>query len=179
MQAVLLLGGNLGKRELLLAQAREAIEQDCGPVLRASRLYETPAWGFTRPVPDFLNQALMIDTSLSPEALLRVCLNIELRLGRQRTEQQTGLQVAQWIAQREVQLAEAPAEEPREYASRPIDIDILLYEDYICQNPDLTIPHPRLPQRRFALMPLAEIAPDWRHPQLGLTAGEMLAVCSD
>jgi 2-amino-4-hydroxy-6-hydroxymethyldihydropteridine pyrophosphokinase len=156
MQAVLLLGGNLGEREVLLAQAREAIEQDCGPVLRASRLYETPAWGFTRPVPDFLNQALMIDTSLSPEALLRVCLNIELRLGRRRTEQQIGL-----------------------YASRPIDIDILLYEDYICQSPDLTIPHPRLPRRRFALMPLAEIAPEWVHPQLGLMPREMLALCTD
>ena len=169
MQAVLLLGGNLGERETLLAQAREAIGQTCGPVLRVSRLYETPAWGFTQPVPDFLNQALMIETALLPEDLLRVCQDVELRLGRQR-EEKAAEALAEDVLEKEAS---------RTYASRLIDIDILFYEDLVCQSPHLTIPHSKLPQRRFALMPLAEIASEWVHPQLGLTTAEMLAMCKD
>ena len=162
MQAVLLLGSNMGEREGFLAQAREAIGQCCGVILQASQIHETPAWGFAQPVPDFLNQALRIDTTLSPEDLLQACLDIERLLGRLREEKATPTEAA-----------------PRAYASRPIDIDILFYEDLVCQSPRLTLPHPRLPQRSFALRPLAEVAPNWVHPQLGRTAAAMLAICED
>ena len=147
----LLLGSNLGDRKKNLSTARNAIEISVGDVLKASSIYETGAWGKTNQ-PDFLNQALKVQTTLSPEDLLAEILEIELTMGRRR----------------EVHWGE-----------RTIDIDILLYETAIISLPSLTIPHPQLQNRRFALEPLAEIGDDAIHPVLGLTIQQILEKCSD
>lgn len=149
MKTCLLLGSNLGDREAMLKEAREQIERTCGVVIQASKIHETEPWGFEADT-TFLNQALLVDTTLSPESLLAHCLHIESILGRSRRDGATG------------------------YESRCIDIDVLFYQDTICHTPQLTLPHPRLHVRMFALKPLSEVAPDWRHPILMLTANEII-----
>ena len=149
MNSCLLLGSNLGDRNALLAQAQAQIEQNCGHLIKVSKIYETAPWGFKADTP-FLNQALLINTTLPPEELITRCLEIETLMGRMRI----------------------PDKQP--YSSRTIDIDILFYEETVCQSPHLTLPHPLLPARLFALQPMAEVAPEWVHPVLGLTADEMI-----
>jgi len=154
MKTCLLLGSNLGDRKSLLAQARLHISRNCGKIVKVSKVYESPPWGFEANT-SFLNQALLIDTPLPPETLLAYCLDMETLLGRIRADKATG------------------------YSSRCIDIDMLFYQDLIYQSPTLTLPHPRLHLRSFALVPLAAVAPDWKHPILGLTATEMLNNLAD
>jgi 2-amino-4-hydroxy-6-hydroxymethyldihydropteridine diphosphokinase len=149
--AYLLTGSNMGHREALLQAAREWIEKDCGQLIQVSGLYATAAWG-KEDQPAFLNQAIHIETSLSARQLLRHILKIEKKLGRVREEK---------------------------YGPRVIDIDILLYEDEIHNYPLLKLPHPELPNRRFALVPLNEIAAQKIHPVSGKTIAELLAICSD
>ncbi|MCI1189211.1 2-amino-4-hydroxy-6-hydroxymethyldihydropteridine diphosphokinase [Hymenobacter sp. DH14] len=151
MLAYLLLGSNLGNRAALLAAARQQLAATAGEIVAASGLYETAAWG-REDQPAFLNQALAVRTSLSPEALLVACQAIEQRAGRQRLEH---------------------------WGSRTLDVDILLFEDEIIDTPTLTVPHPRLPERRFALVPLAEIAATLLHPQLHETIATLLLHCPD
>jgi len=150
-KAYLLTGGNLGDRESTLRTAREQIEAQCGVIRAASSLYETAAWG-NNDQPAFLNQALELETGLSPRQLLRRVLKIEKQMGRVREEK---------------------------YGPRIIDIDILLFNDEIHRYPLLKLPHPELPNRRFALTPLAEIAPELIHPVLHQTIAAMLASCQD
>lgn len=147
----LLLGTNQGDRKKNLTFARNAIELSVGPILKASSLYQTAAWGKTDQ-PDFLNQALEVETLLSAENVLGELLRIEQSMGRQREEK---------------------------WGERIMDIDILFYENEIHNSPQLTIPHPELPNRRFALGPLAEIAGDIIHPVFNLKIQEMLERCSD
>src|SRR5688572_14977179 len=147
----LLLGTNLGDRKKNLSIARNAIEVSVGPILKASSIYQTEAWGKTDQ-PDFLNQALEVQTTLSPEDVLAEILKIEQTMGRTRD--------AHW-------------------GERTIDIDILLYESKMVSSSSLTIPHPQLPNRRFALEPLAEIGSDVIHPILQLTIQAILEQCSD
>lgn len=147
----LLLGGNEGDRKQNLERGRQLLADKCGTITTASRLYETAAWGL-EDQPAFLNQAVEMTTSLSPETLLYAIHEIEAVLGRQRT--------IRW-------------------GSRTLDIDILFYDKASVDLPHLQIPHPALPQRRFALAPLQEIAPDFIHPQLGKTITELLDVCED
>ena len=149
--AYLLTGGNLGNRQKSLEQAKALIEKQCGPVLAASSLYETAAWGKTNQ-PAFLNQALLIETHLPPGLLLKELLQIEAACGRIRKER---------------------------YGPRLIDIDILLYDDLVMQTGFLTIPHPRLAERRFALEPLAAIAPELLHPVFHKTITLLLQECAD
>ncbi len=144
---LLALGGNLGRRCENLARARALLAQSL-TIHAVSPLYETEPWGVIDQ-PDFLNQALLAETDLTPAALLTLVKRIEMEMGRDFSTIR--------------------------YGPRPIDIDILGYDDLILRSPGLTIPHPRLPERAFVLAPLNDIAPDWVHPVLGLTVEEMLA----
>ena len=149
--AYLLLGSNLGNRAALLAAAQQELAATAGEIVAASGLYATAAWG-REDQPAFLNQALAVRTLLSPEALLAACQAAEQHAGRQRQEH---------------------------WGSRTLDVDILLFGDEIMDTPTLTVPHPRLPERRFALVPLAEIAGATRHPQLRVPVATLLLHCPD
>ena len=150
-KAYLLTGGNIGDRRQHLSSAFASINKECGPVVKASAIYETAAWG-KNDQPCFLNQVLEIQTSLLPRQLLKVVLAVEKKIGRVRQEK---------------------------YGPRIIDIDILLYNDKVYQTPSLKIPHPQMQNRRFVLAPLAEIAPDLLHPGFKKTIRELLAICPD
>jgi 2-amino-4-hydroxy-6-hydroxymethyldihydropteridine diphosphokinase len=149
--AYLLIGGNLGDRAAYLALAVQHISALCGRVAATSFVYETAAWGNTKQ-PAFYNQAVMLETTLSPEALLEVLLSIELEMGRVREEK---------------------------YGPRTIDLDILMINDFVVGTTTLTIPHPQMHNRRFALLPLNEIAPALHHPVLDKTIHELLLNCPD
>ena len=149
--AFLLTGGNLGNRFENLQLAYKKIEQNCGAITAASSIYKTAAWGFTQQ-PDFYNQALQLQTFLSPDALMLALLSIEEKLGRKRTIKM---------------------------GPRIIDIDILLMDDMIYTSSIVTIPHPHLHERRFALTPLAEIAANVIHPVFNKTINELLNECTD
>ena len=149
--AYLLIGGNIGKRELNLERARNLIGEECGELKSLSSIYETAAWGKTDQ-PMFLNQVLEIITALKPMQLLQQILNIENQMGRTRHEK---------------------------FGPRIIDIDILFYNDERFNYPLLTIPHPALQYRRFVLTPMNEIAPEFVHPVLKKTIAELLEECPD
>lgn len=148
---LLLLGANLGDRVVTLRRAAKLIAVHVGPVVRASALYETAPWGITDQSA-FLNQVLMVETELEPEAVLAQTQAIEQELGRVRLEK---------------------------WGARLIDIDMLYFDDLVQETDRLTIPHPYLHQRRFTLVPLAEIAPDFLHPIFQKTSPELLAECED
>ncbi len=150
-RAYLLTGGNLGRREINLSKAREFINQQCGHIINSSSIYQTAAWGKTDQ-PAFLNQALEIDTSLNARQLMRRLLKVEKRIGRTREEK---------------------------YGPRIIDIDILLFNNETHDYHFLKLPHPELQNRRFALLPLAEIAPHLIHPLLNKSIAELLEECPD
>ncbi|MFA6275294.1 MAG: 2-amino-4-hydroxy-6-hydroxymethyldihydropteridine diphosphokinase [Pedobacter sp.] len=148
----LLLGSNLGDRELYLERAVQLISEKVGIVIAKSAVYETEPWGNANQ-PGFLNLALAVDTRLSPLALLETVLDIEKMLGRIRHEK---------------------------WGSRIIDIDIILYGDEIIAVDDqLQIPHTEMQNRKFVLEPLAEIAPNFIHPIFGKTITEILTTLTD
>jgi 2-amino-4-hydroxy-6-hydroxymethyldihydropteridine diphosphokinase len=147
----LLLGTNLGNRLTYLQNASEFIQSLCGKVIRQSSIYETAAWGLTDQ-PAFYNQVLVIETILLPEILMQTLLSIEEKMGRKRTIK---------------------------FGPRTIDIDILLIDDITNNSPLLTLPHPALPQRRFALMPLAEVAATIIHPVEKKSIAQLLLACTD
>ncbi|GAB2685526.1 2-amino-4-hydroxy-6-hydroxymethyldihydropteridine diphosphokinase [Mucilaginibacter koreensis] len=132
----LLLGSNLGNRQLFLQQAIKYIAEKVGAVIQQSSLYETQAWGNTE-TSDYLNQVLKVESFLTATDALQQVLNIETELGRERQEK---------------------------WGARVIDIDILFYNQDIIHTSNLIIPHPHLHERRFTLEPLAEIAPELLHP---------------
>jgi 2-amino-4-hydroxy-6-hydroxymethyldihydropteridine diphosphokinase len=147
----LLTGGNIGNRQAMLEEAKSRIQKEIGAISACSELYETAAWG-KADQPSFLNQALKVTTALSAREVLTGVLAIEAKMGRFREEK---------------------------FGPRIIDIDILLYDNAIINEPGLIIPHAQLAGRRFALTPLAEIAPDYVHPILKETIGELLLNCKD
>ena len=153
ISAYLLLGTNQGDRVALLCEACDSIIHRAGRIIRSSSVYESAPWGFDSD-DWFLNQVLMIETSLPPEALLFTLQQIEEDLGRVRRKT-TG------------------------YESRSMDIDILFYGNAVISTSTLIVPHSRLHERRFTLVPLAEIAPDFQHPVLQKSITALLSQCSD
>ncbi|SFP90843.1 2-amino-4-hydroxy-6-hydroxymethyldihydropteridine diphosphokinase [Parafilimonas terrae] len=149
--AFLLTGGNLGNRFENLQTAARLIEKNCGSINNISSVYQTAAWGFTEQ-PDFFNQALSINTLLQPDELMQRLLAIENEMGRQRSFKM---------------------------APRVIDIDILLMNEMIYKSATVTIPHPRLAERRFVLAPLTEIAGNIIHPVYKKNIIELLKECKD
>ena len=149
--AYLLTGGNMGDREKNLATARELIDKNCGTITLASSVYETAAWGKTDQ-PSFLNQALLIHTPLDADRLMQRILELEEEMGRVR----------------EIK-----------FGPRIIDIDILLFNHDIISTAIVRIPHPEMPNRRFVLTPLVEIAASMMHPVLKKTIKELLNECPD
>jgi len=141
----LALGSNLGNRLENLRAAAQALPPQV-KVQELSHVYETPPWGYTTQ-PSFLNLALRGETQLPPLELLRFLKELETRLGRVPSFQN---------------------------GPRLIDLDILFYADLILNTPQLTLPHPRLQQRAFVLLPLADLAPDLVHPVLGETIWRLL-----
>ena len=155
-RVALLLGGNQGDVKRTLQTAQQLINSRVGAVLRCSHRYESEPWGFPA-AQRFSNQALEVSTDLSPLEVLAACQGIERELGRTRAAE-----------------AIEKASSGAAYSSRPIDIDIIFYGDEVIDDERLTVPHPLLAEREFALQPLAEIMRRHRHPITGVTVGEML-----
>ena len=149
-----LLGSNLGDRELLVNQASKMMGERCGKIVAKSRLYESEPWGF-KSEHWFLNQVVKVETALSPDDLMKELLEIEKELGRDRSVPHEG------------------------YVSRPMDLDILYYGNEIIDTQMVTVPHPRLHERRFTLLPLCDIAPDYVHPAMKKTNLQLLDECQD
>lgn len=151
-KAFLLIGGNLGDRFGFLSKAKDAIVASIGSIVKRSSVYETAPWGF-QSEQNFLNEVILISTTLSPRMLLEHCLKIEKDLGRVRFSNQ--------------------------YSSRTMDIDILFYNEELIEESDLIIPHEKLHQRRFTLEPMAELEPEFIHPKFKKTIKELLQICED
>ncbi len=147
----LILGGNRGNRTKIISEAIDLVTSKIGQKIAVSELYESESWGFKSDL--FVNQAIKLETILSPTEILLITQQIENQLGRVRKS--------------------------AGYEARTIDIDMLYYDSLILNAVDLTIPHPRIAERKFVLVPLAEIAPDLKDPVTGLTISEMLEGCQD
>lgn len=148
----LLLGSNIGNREFYFFEAVKLILHDIGRIIKSSGLYETEPWG-EKSKDLYLNKAMIVETEFEPDIILKKVLNIELSLGRKRTE--------------------------IKYLSRTIDIDILFIDQQIINTETLTIPHPQIAFRRFVLIPLAEICPDFIHPVFLKTISQLMNECKD
>lgn len=148
------LGSNLGDSPTLLRRAREELQATRRLLLtRCSPVYRTEPWGKTDQ-PWFLNQVCLGVTTLSLHEVLSLLQEVEHKLGRRREE-----------------------EEP--LGPRPIDLDLLAYDALVYRDAQVEVPHPRLHLRRFVLVPLVDVAPEWRHPVLEKRARELLAKCPD
>ncbi|WP_222564811.1 2-amino-4-hydroxy-6-hydroxymethyldihydropteridine diphosphokinase [Novilysobacter antarcticus] len=150
------LGSNLGDSAAIMREAFAALGGiPRTEVLATSRLYRTPAWGMTDQ-PDFLNAVGMLRTELPPQALLRALLEIEREAGRVRLDDGSD-----------------------RWGPRTLDLDLLLYGDRVVDEPGLTVPHPHLHERAFALLPLLEIAPDATIPGIGRAADALAGLACD
>ena len=149
-----LFGSNMVDKENIFAEACLLINNRCGAITAVSSSYESEPWGFEASE-WFLNRLIVVDTDLNPEAMLRELLAIEAELGRVRHPEKEG------------------------YTSRTADLDILYFGQRVIVTPILTVPHPRLHLRRFALMPLCEVAPELMHPVFQVTQRELLHRCTD
>jgi len=143
-------GSNLGDRKAHLDFGAFSLDQG-GILLRRSSFFETEPVGYADQ-PWFLNQVFELETDLAPQALLAQCNAIELEAGRVRTFRN---------------------------APRPLDLDILIYDNEVICEPDLIIPHPRMTERRFVLEPLVELTPNLCHPTTGIIIRELLKNCPD
>jgi 2-amino-4-hydroxy-6-hydroxymethyldihydropteridine diphosphokinase len=151
MRVYLLLGSNIEPRITFIENATRALSQKVGTILAESSLYETAAWG-KEDQSNFINKAVCLETHLLPEALLSSLKKMETDLGRKERET---------------------------WGKREIDIDILLVENFTFFSKTLTIPHPYLHERNFALQPLLEIAPKAVHPIFKKTISEIATDCKD
>ena len=145
------LGGNLGNTREIFEGAYPLIEKKIGKISVYSSIYQTEAWG---PIPqaDFLNQVILVNTTLAPQACLTEMLAIEKEFCRERKER---------------------------WGPRTLDLDILYYSDVTIAEADLTVPHPRIAERKFILIPLAEIAPSFQDPLSRKTMLELVDGCTD
>ncbi len=150
-QIFLGLGTNVNPKEAYLLEAKAYIEEEIGPIIKVSSLYETAAWGKTDQS-DFMNQVIKVQSQLSPIALLDTVLAIEKKMGRVRIEK---------------------------WAERIIDIDLLLYGQEMIQEARLVVPHPFISVRNFVLAPLVEIAPDFIHPVAQVSIAALYQQCPD
>ncbi|MBP9994600.1 MAG: 2-amino-4-hydroxy-6-hydroxymethyldihydropteridine diphosphokinase [bacterium] len=150
----ILVGSNVGDRAVLLERACASVGCVCGRVVAKSPIYESEPWGFEAEQ-WFLNQVVEIETELPPDDLMLRLLDIERDLGRDRVTPHEG------------------------YASRTMDLDILYYGDEVVGTEHVTAPHPRLHLRRFTLLPLCDVAPDFVHPKLKKSNAELLESCED
>ncbi len=142
----------MGDRAFYLGAAIELFSRNASvAILRLSSIYETEPVE-CRPQSSYLNQLLLLSVELEPWALLEACHRAEENLGRRRRER---------------------------HGPRTLDADILFYEESVIRTPRLTLPHPAIARRRSVLLPLADVAPTWRHPLLGKSAAELLNECLD
>ena len=147
----LLLGSNMGDSELMLFVAINMIEKNVGKRTISSSIYRTAAWG-KEDQPDFLNQIIVVLSVLSATEILKKIFDIENGMGRVRTIKN---------------------------AARVIDIDMLFFNDEIIETENLIVPHPQIENRKFVLVPLTEISPNYKHPVLKKSSEELLNICSD
>lgn len=147
------LGSNRGERMILIEESVKIIFERIGTILHRSSLYETAPWGFEDEIP-FLNQVVEVATMMFPHDILREIGRIELLMGRERSVEQG-------------------------YQPRTLDIDILFYDDIIIHSRELIIPHIHLHERKFVLLPLCEIAPEFIHPVMHKTVRELMSECTD
>ena len=147
-----MLGGNIGDRMDYLRRSKDLLQLRIGNLLAKSSIYESEPWGFDDEQ-WFLNQVAVVETNLAPLSLLEEIQQIEKMMGRERTN--------------------------NAYQKRTIDIDILLYGNLAINTPELVVPHPRMCQRMFVLTPLAEIAPDMKHPVLNDSMTNLKDNCID
>lgn len=147
----ILLGGNLGDKSKIFEETRKLIGERIGLITKQSSVYVTEPWGFESEL--FWNQALIVKTKLNPQEILQQTQTIEKMMGRIKKSDR--------------------------YEARVMDIDLLFYNDLIINTPMLTLPHPKMGDRKFVLIPLCEIAPDKCHPVSGLKVEEMLWLCTD
>ena len=153
VKTVLLLGSNIEPRLTFLNQALSLLEEETGKAVAISEVYESEPWGFEAKTP-FYNQSVMFETDKPAGEILNICMKTETVLGRKRGNTEG-------------------------YVSRTIDVDILYFGNKVINTKNLVIPHPRLHLRRFALMPLTEIASGMIHPLLNKTQKELLSECPD
>ncbi|MCR9253050.1 MAG: 2-amino-4-hydroxy-6-hydroxymethyldihydropteridine diphosphokinase [bacterium] len=146
----LLLGSNLGDKRETINQAIKSINS-FAPVITKSYIYETAAWG-KMDQPSFYNQVILVNSNLNPEDFLQRLQQIEIALGRQRFEK---------------------------WGERTIDIDILYFGNSLIKLENLSVPHPEIQNRRFTLVPMNEIAPDFVHPIFQTTQAKLLDDCKD
>ena len=152
-QMLLLLGSNIPDRLDYLHHAKQLIESRIGIIKKQSSIYESEPWGFNANV-TFLNRVLWVQTRDKPMEVLAKTQQIEQSLGRKQKTQ-------------------------KGYASRTIDIDILFFDGVHIETPSLTIPHINLHKRRFTLLPLVEIVPQWIHPVFKKSCYQLLEECTD
>lgn len=148
------IGSNLGQRFAMLQHAIQSVNEHIGTIVAQSSVFETEPWGFQAAHP-FLNQVIAVKTSLPAHEVMRLLLTIEAAAGRKRDAQAAG------------------------YQSRTLDLDILYFDEQIIHEESLIIPHPRLHMRKFVLLPLCEIAPEFMHPVLKQSNRSLLANLSD
>ena len=144
-QTAIALGSNIGDRLGTIRQAVMLLEERSLRISASSDVFETPPWGMENQ-PRFLNACVLAETDILPRALLELLLNIESDLGRIRRYK---------------------------WGPREIDLDLLFYDDQVFNESGLVLPHPQMHRRAFVLVPLVQIAPDWRHPVLGKSIREL------